>query len=479
MSETIRTTLYVLVGAMALAVAWLVRPIVVSDQKLDDSGERFFAQFDPLDAKSLEITAVNPETLARSTFKVAQQNGKWVIPSRENYPADAQDQLARAATGIMDVIKGAVASDRASDHELYGVADPTEGASPSAGSGLRVTLADGGGKTLVDLILGKAVKDSGAGGAAGLRYVRAPGKDRVYTAAVNTDSLTTKFEDWIERDLLQLDGSQISKLVLDDYSIDELNNRINRGDRLTLTPNPAGNGWDMEGLKEGEATATPKLDEMRTALDNLQIVDVHRKPAGLSAQLQTEQAMKIDAEAVSSLASRGYYIVNGQLLSNEGETLVDTREGIEYALRFGEIINFETGTAKGESPSGSQTEAGRFVFVTVRFDQALIPLPQYEPVPEAPAVAEGSPPPDDSARQAAIKANEAKKAAYDSQVTTGEEKAKKLNSRFSDWYYVVSDKVYQQIHLKRKDVVTRANESAPDNASTPPLQPSPPPAPTP
>jgi len=59
-----------------------------------------------------------------------------------------------------------------------------------------------------------------------------PGRDRVYTVEVDPSNLTTKFEDWIERDLLKFDPMQLMGVVIDDYSIDELNNRIMRGQPL-------------------------------------------------------------------------------------------------------------------------------------------------------------------------------------------------------------------------------------------------------
>lgn len=456
MSESLRTIVYVAAGLAALVAAWAVKPARISYEKLDDSGQRFFEQFDPLAAKSLEISAINPDTLARQNFRVAQQSpdGPWTIPSRENYPADAQDHLAKAATSIMDVTKGTVVSDSPSDHELYGVADPNNTA--TLGAGMRVTLQDGAGKTLVDLILGKAVRETAPAGAGpqNLRYVRVPGRDRVYTAAVNTEALTTKFEDWIERDLLQLDSWQIREIFIDDYSIDELNQRVNRGDRMTFAHDQTNNTWNIvpaDALKEGETLTSSKLEEMRSALDTLQIVDVHKKPAGLSSALQAEgsgQTLSIDSQALTSLASRGYYIVNGQLLSNEGETIIRTREGVEYSLRFGEIVNYDTGTAGGESPSGSTQEAGRFVFVTVNFNPAMIDQPQYQDVPENAFES------DDPAIKAAYEDNETKRKDYMQKLADGQEKVRKLNSRFADWYYVVSDSVYQQIRLRRSDLVS-------------------------
>lgn len=465
MTETLRTFIYIIIGVVALGVAWVARPAGIKYETLDDSGQRFFSEFDPLEAKSLEIVAVNQETMERRAFKVAQQGGRWVIPSKQNYPADAQDHLARAAASVMDVTKGTVVSDRALDHDLYGVADPTASGDASLGAGTRVTLKDAADKTLVDLILGKTVKDK-----AELRYVRLPGRERVYTARVSTDSLSTKFEDWIDRDLLQLDAMMIEQLIIDDYAIDVMNQRVNRGERMTLTYDQTAHAWTLKdpALNEGEALQSTKLDEMRNALDNLQIVDVYRKPAGLSAQLQTIESMQIDQEAVNSLLGRGYYIVNGQLLSNQGETVIRLRNGVEYALRFGEIINYESGNIGEENSANPTTEPGRYLFVTAHFNPALIEAPQYDPLPELPEGAEASEA-HDQVCEAVNTSNEQKRKDYEQKIAGGKQKVAELNARFADWYYVVSDTVYQQIRLKRGDIVGPA-ASNPVTESVNPVQ---------
>ena len=54
-----------------------------------------------------------------------------------------------------------------------------------------------------------------------------------------------------------------------------------------------------------EELNTAKLDELKTALDDLKIVDVSRKPAGLSADLKAAADFTTKHEAVESLARQG------------------------------------------------------------------------------------------------------------------------------------------------------------------------------
>jgi hypothetical protein len=481
MTESTRTTAFVAAAVVSLGLAWVSRPASTAHKALNDSGTPFFDSFDPLTATSLDITSYNEATGRLMPFKVAQQSGRWSIPSHDNYPADAKDHLAEAATSVMSLRKGPMVSDRKGDHELYGVGDPRAG-KVDAGAGTRVTLQDSGGKTLVDLIIGKAVKDS-----PDLHYVRVPDKDRVYSVKVNTQSLTTKFEDWIERDLLKLNPSQIREVIVEDYSVDELdqNNPIKQRDRMVLhytsetppppegqTPSsPAPSQWSLEGLGAHETLQAQRLDDMRNALGDLRIIDVHRKPAGLSSQLQQTGGLKLDADSVTSLATRGYYLVqapNGyKLLSNEGEIAVRTNEGVEYTLRFGEVEPIDVGGDLSQSDSQGGVQNGRFLFVTASFNQNMIEQPVYDPVPETPATQASQPAsqPADPARDAIVKSNDAKRQAYEQKIKQGQDRVKELNGRFADWYYLVSDSVYQKLRFKRADIVT-AQGSPPTPAST-------------
>ena len=55
---------------------------------------------------------------------MAQVNGVWSIPSHSDYPADAAEHMAQAATALLDLEILGVASTNAGDQELYGVITP-------------------------------------------------------------------------------------------------------------------------------------------------------------------------------------------------------------------------------------------------------------------------------------------------------------------------------------------------------------------
>jgi hypothetical protein len=282
----------------------------------------------------------------------------------------------------------------------------------------------------------------------------------VYTCALDTAALSTRFEDWIERDLLGLDPAQISSVTIADYEVDEVNRRILEGETVRILKTPA-NEWTLEPLGEGEALDTTTASTLRTALDDLEIIDVVRKPAGLGEALRAEGELRLDTDAMLSLQERGFYIAGGRVVSNQGDTIVTMANGVVYVLRFGQIA---LGTMAGDlldeeaSTDAAPDGASRYLFITVEFDRNAVAPPVKEPLPPlAPDDA------DESTRAAAqaehdrVKsANEAAHAAWEAKLTAGEERVKELNARFADWYYVIGNDVYEKIRLTRADLVTEA-----------------------
>lgn len=479
MSETAKTLMFLAAAAIAVALTFIWKPAGIPREALDDSGQPFYESFDPLTARSLEITRFDERSSAPTVFKVAQVNDLWSLPSAENYPADAEKQLALAATSIMDVVKGSRVSDRATDHELYGVLDPSTTAAGGSGVGVKVRLGDGQGKTLAEYIIGKTVKD-----APEQRFVRVPGRDAVYTAKISTDKLSTTFTDWIEKDLLKIDVANIANILIDAYSIDEVQGTLQPDEVIELAWDSKTRQWSLKEIPEGRTLNTVRIEELRSSLEDLKIVDVRRKPAGLSSELKAQEQMQLDIAAVESLQSKGFFIAQGMLLSNEGEMHVNLDTGVRYILRFGEVV------------SGESSEVGalnRYLFITAQFDEALIPPVQLTPLPELPAAAtapttqsaeatqpevDGAPstapatapataPVDDRLREVMAQAreqvqveNDAKLAQRARAIEEGRKRVQQLNNRFADWYYIISDSVYTRLKVTREELL--APEGGPE-----------------
>src|SRR5438046_2429441 len=77
----------------------------------DYAHELLFKDFEPNVAQSMEIVKYDEDTSTRHVFKIAHltdEKGRklWVIPSHGNYPADANTQLADAASALVGKERG-------------------------------------------------------------------------------------------------------------------------------------------------------------------------------------------------------------------------------------------------------------------------------------------------------------------------------------------------------------------------------------
>ncbi|MEX0671284.1 MAG: DUF4340 domain-containing protein [Pirellulales bacterium] len=533
-----RTAGFLAVGAgLLLLGGWLnVRPSLRQRAVVGEAEQAkvlFPELADAAKAASLEIVSFDDETATLKPFKVVRSGGVWVLPSHENYPADAKDQLAAAATELIDRPVLDVVSDSPGDHETFGVIepDPEKIKVGMTGVGQLVEIRDASGNKLARLIVGKEDKRPAGMSAAGgrsLRFVRRAGQDRVYRVELDTSKFSTLFDDWIEKDLLKLSPWDVRQLTLDDstcsFGADEATGRlsvsVDRNARAELAYDDKDAKWSLlklesfddknqpklDKLADDEELASGKLNDLRQALGDLKIVDVVRKPSGLSTDLKAEEKFTGDREAVTSLAQRGFFAFQqGDIVSSNGETVVGMKDGVEYLLRFGNgttVAGDVKGSQDGDEAAAKPKEAestGRYLFVTARFNEGLLEKPALAPVPEVPGEVDpekkdeakkdekkDDPKGEASDEKAAGAADELKKAEeaeakaqaaleerrrveaenrrkqeqYDDQVKTAQKRVRELNNRFADWYYVVSDEEFAKIHLGRAAIVQKKEAAA-------------------
>ena len=430
MNEAKRTLIFAIAAGASVAMATVThyasRPSAPA--VYENLGEAFYPDFDdPIDARSLRVVAYDDATAEVRQFNVEFKDGRWRIPSHHNYPADGEERLAKTAASVIDVTRGALQSRRESDHEHYGVIDPlSEDVAQLRGRGQRITLNEEDGSVLADYIVGKQAE-----GRDGHFYVRIPSEKEVYLSNIEID-LSTKFADWIEADLLKLDRNDLVELVVNNYSVIESDGRLSvDGDETNkLEREKSVDPWKLDGLnEEDEELKTDVVRKMVSSLDDLKILGVREKPAGINPDLTVDPDIARNPlllqRLTADLMSRGFIPYqdkegNPELISNEGELTAATNEGVVYELHFGEVFSgtdkeIEVGFAtdsdaeqkedesdsdeEGEEPqSDSQDESGetddgpaagkrsRYLYVTVAFAASHVPDKPEKPVePEAPS----------------------------------------------------------------------------------------------
>lgn len=401
-SELVKTGLFLAAGlALALAANW-VEPEAARPQIFSDQGEPLFPRFrDVAAVKAIEVVDYDADEAVARPLKVELRKGRWILPSHEDYPAEAGDRLAKTAGALLDLKKDIVVSDNIDDQARYGVVDPLDmNVASLAGRGKRVALRDAQGEVLAEMVLGKTDNEH-----KGYRYVRLPGQKRIYSVKTDAEP-SARFEDWVEGNLLRIASADIREVTVNSYSIDESMGRVANVERTVLTKEGA--QWKSEGPRK---VASGAIQTAVNTLGSLHVIGARPKPKPLAEQLKTG-SLEMTLETVMSLRQRGFFITpNGQLLANEGEALAETSGGLLYTLRFGEIVSGAAATGKGKTQKEETGEQDRYVFVTVSHS------------PERQAKYNGS--------------------------GGGEQLARSLNQKFSDWYYVISGADFAKLKLKR------------------------------
>jgi hypothetical protein len=540
-NNLLKTFGFILVALLAAAGAYFSKPQPAKPTIVGQIGEDMF-KLAPKDVSRMEILQYDETNHKTVPFEVAQVNGVFSIPSHSGYPADQKNHLAEAATALMGVKVlnivfgkgdelGQLDADtiRARLNE-YGVVDPENAKSSDKGIGMRVTLKNKDGTSLASAVIGKQVPDQ-----TDQHYIRVAGKDQVCTVALDTSKFSTHFEDWIERNLLNLNSMDLKQVEIKDYSIDLVGNRalIKNNGQMTLDYGSSGDtSWklttDLEyknkafkprAMLPDEEVDSAKLNELKTALDDLKIVDVERKPAAVPPDLRFKEGQLVE-DILRSLEERGFYPAPDeergpdcvQLLSNKGDVRLQLTDGACYVLRFGETTGDTSSTAKKPAKDKAKEEKkdeaapgmNRYLFVMAEFNPAALPKPVMEPLPQEPKpeakkpeetkagekktdekkpdekkvdekkddkkdakaepVKKTEPPKVDikAEIERITKENKRKQEEYDGKLAAGKKHVDDLNARFAPWYYVISDDVYRKIHLSREQIVKKKAKETKD-----------------
>lgn len=561
MNQTAKTLIFAVVAVASVAVAagtyYSNKPADIAD--FSDVGDKFYPGFeDPAVATALRVAAYNETAGKTEVFKVENRDGLWQIPSHHNYPADGKDRLGKTAASIIGVTRQALIERSKAAQRRYQVLDPLDTeVSGTEGRGDRITLYKGD-DVLVDFIVGKKVENSPS-----LYYVRRADEDRIYTADLGNLQVSTKFGDWIEKDILQVQSADVRELLVSRYYVDEAQGKVVQEGQIEMKREDGTAPWNLQDLKpESEKLKLAEVNSLLQSLEELKIVGVRKKPDALIAGLKSKDGkISIDPFIARDLQQKGVFISKGgEFVYNEGKVNVGTQAGVLYELGFGEefsgseldieiggqvspaeeareLEKAEAGSSadaadkKAENDSKEDkadaadkkkedadnedqeakkageedadkpgTRKSRYLFVTVYFDKSLIgDAPKAPVAPEKPKPAEkeadkkeadkktpekkdsDAPKADQKAEDAKPAAEEkaaekqpdpqaeyekalkeyelqkevyeAKKKDYAEKIKAGEKRVAELNSRFADWYYVISEDLFDKLKLKREALV--------------------------
>jgi hypothetical protein len=389
MKENKKTITFLGAAIIAVCIATLTSPTKRDPSvKANLMGQALFGSFDARAVTGIEIVEVDEEDIQTKSIEVTQTEKGWFIrrPGKADYPANADNQLEDVSSMLFDLRIIDQAGEGAGEHAKLGVLNPSKADATESGIGRLIHLKNSSGSNLASLIIGEEVD-----GLPNTYYVRKPEQNAVYRVDVNNaGDVSSKFVDWVEQDFLDLDKRKIKQVTLDNYDVNLAKGKINRTNNPFVL-NIADSKWSFPGgnLKDNEELDKEILDTLKDALDDLEIIDVERKPEMLVKNLEEGREFFSNLRdannqaVVQSLQQKGFYTIaakdsSGQtvpkVVSNKGEVLVGMESGVEYILRFGDIYR---GTEEDENSSGDS----RYIYAFARVNESLLSPLELEPMP--------------------------------------------------------------------------------------------------
>ena len=391
MKENKKTITFLGAAIIAVCIATFTSPAKRDPSaKANLMGQALFESFAARAVTGIEIVEVDEEDIQTKSIEVTQTEKGWFIrrPGKADYPANADNQLEDVSSMLFDLRIIDQAGEGAGEHAKFGVLNPSKADATESGIGRLIHLKNSSGSNLASLIIGEEVD-----GLPNTYYVRKPEQNAVYRVEVsNARDVSSKFVDWVEQDFLDLDKRKIKQVTLDNYDVNLAQGKINRTNNPFVL-NIADSKWSFPGgnLKDNEELDKEILDALKDALDDLEIIDVERKPEILVNNLKQGKEFFSNLRdannqaVVQSLQQKGFYTIaakdaSGQtvpkVVSNKGEVLVGMESGVEYVLRFGDIYR---GSEEDENSSGDS----RYIYAFARVNQSLLTPPNLAPLPSS------------------------------------------------------------------------------------------------
>lgn len=406
MNREMKTTaIFAAVAAVSLGLAFFFRPGAIrseSELSEDLKGKNVFKDFDPEKATTFRIVKFNEELATLSQLELAKdpKSEAWTLPSSDGYPADSAEQISQALAPLTELTVLDTQSTMRGEQEYYGVVEPKEDmVAASSGVGMLIRVSGKNNEVLADLIIGKPVPKT-----TNQFYVRRPAEDAINIVEIKTDPYSTSFDKWIKGEILSVRSMDIEYVGLRDYAIVPVENGYGLGRNFDADLDYKDNKWALQKFVDFKVEGNPEtnqvpdgkklgetaLNDLRNSVQNLKIVNVRRKPAGLAANLKAEESLMKNPESRKSLQSQGFFpMESGEVFAAGGELIVGAKDGVRYLLRFGNNVLSSAALeeeAKDKSSDEQKKEGAeglrRYLLVTAQVDESKFPVPELKPVPE-------------------------------------------------------------------------------------------------
>lgn len=468
-SRNIVTGFFVLAALLLSIAAYMVYPRNASTGMEEQVNKPLF-EFEPKSVRGLTI--VKYDQVKNRFDRIVMQNSLvngWQIPSKSNYPVDSAEKLVYTAASLSGLIVLAVASEDPTDEETYGVVEPdSDLKAGQEGVGTKISLQDNSKQEIASVIIGKPVKDQPKN-----RFVRIPGQRFIYICEYDPSILETDFFAWINPKVLNWGQPwTVAQIAIDRYATTKAP-VLEVKKTYQAVAALENNRWSVRSYLDAEnPESKPNLDvaeleRIRLALENFEIQDVVRKNAALAQSLKDRKGIPVTFGVMADIEKLGFYVDEKQdpnlELGAGGELSFTTDTGLRYDLRFGALKSAEiSGLANDQ----------RYVMLSASVDLAKFPKPVHPnekkaggtggnkaggndaPKPPGNDCDPGFVQEDDDEREALRQYN-LKMEAWNEKVGKTQVIANQINSRFSDWFYLIDEALYKRLVPARDAIVSK------------------------
>jgi hypothetical protein len=446
------TLLLALLAVATSAVAGYFYPWPEVEKVSDKVNQPVFAGFETSQVRSIEITRFNSDRQILERISVTRKGEKWVLPNAANYNANNAAQIARAINSLIDRKVLELISEEQQDHLKNGVIDPDEFQSVESRGGLgkKITLKDRNGQALASLIIGSPLENSQE---QSLYCVRITGQPQVYSVQFDINALTTRFQDWVDPNLMRLrtqefpNGQPVKSVTIDSYRIEptKLAEEAVRVNLYQAVLAPFENQIGLRELKVPDGDAWKVIEpnetqtrQLMTGLNDLAVLtfgEVRPKPQPLADALKST-TVPADPAIFQSMVEMGIKQTGNagepiHFLSTSGQIMVRTEARVNVTLHIGNIT--------GSAQAGAKLSRMMMVFATVNNDELA--------KPELPKNADESP-----LTEEQQKAYQRELDAWLANMKAAEQFASELNLLHAPWYYALNDEVYSRLIPELSDL---------------------------
>ena len=406
----------------------------------EEVGKPLFELYEAKDIRGIDIIQFNSDKSTLDRIKLNRRGEKWVIPAKQNFVATESLRIGFAIDCLNDKVVYDVMSENQQDHIKFGVVDPTEYTAEQnvASLGKKLTLTDRNNQTVADIIVGAALKNDSA-----KRYVRIPGKPRVYVVDFDASVLSTNFMNWVSPNVLNLQaqkdvpGRQIFEFKIDNYRITkDQNSKAKRASvyRAGISPSagklnvrflqvPDGDDWKTLNLTPEQQV---RLTNAVPYLLRLFIDDARKAPEEISDAIQDPEFRT--AGALAKLPNYGFFDAgtdaeNLKFESTNGQVHVTTTDGVKTTISIGQV---------GSENTEGSGKLNYYAMVNSSIDNTFLKKPTR------PSGVEN----DESDEN---KAYLRKVEQWNNAVEKAEQRAAELNAVNADWFYLISEDIIEQL----------------------------------